>query len=50
MHQGVGGHFFIDITIMHKDVLQYCQSCDDYQCIQNLVNTIIAKLVTTLPT
>jgi hypothetical protein len=50
MHEGVGGECFSSkITIhkildakywwptMHKDVLQYCQACDNYQQIGNLI-------------
>jgi hypothetical protein len=33
---------------MHKDVLQYCQACDNYQWIRNLIQSNITKLVTSL--
>lgn len=36
--------------MMHKDILQYCQACDNYQQIGNLIQRIITKLVTSLPT
>ncbi len=62
MHKGVnGGHFSSKITIckildtkcqwptVHKDVFQYCQDCDNYQQIGNLIHSNIAKLVTSLP-
>jgi len=61
MHEGVGGeHFSSEITIhkildakywwptMHKDVFQYRQACDNYQRIGNLIQSNIAKLVTSL--
>ncbi len=63
MHKGVdGGHFSSKIIvckildtkcwwpIMHKDVFQYCQDCDNYQRTGNLIHSNIAKLVTSLPT
>jgi hypothetical protein len=62
MHEGVGGgHFSFKITIrkildaknwwatMNKDVLQYCQTCDNYQRTKNLIQNNIAKLVISLP-
>jgi hypothetical protein len=62
MHEGVGGgHFSSKIIIhkilvakywwpmMHKDILQYCQACENYQQIGNLIQRIITKLVTSWP-
>jgi hypothetical protein len=61
MHKGVGGgHFLVDITIqkilaakcqwptLHKDVMDHCNSCDNYQRTSNLVHTSLAKLITML--
>jgi hypothetical protein len=29
---------------MHKDVIQYCQACDNYQRMKNLVHSNVAKI------
>jgi hypothetical protein len=61
MHEEVGGGHFSEITIhkildakywwptMHKDVFQYCQTCDKYQQTRNLIQGNITKLVISLP-
>jgi hypothetical protein len=62
MHEGVSrGHFSFDITVckildtkywsstMHKGILQYCQTCDNYRQKGNLIQKNIMKLVTSLP-
>jgi hypothetical protein len=61
MHEGVsGGHFSSKIIVrkildskywwptMHKDVLQYCQACDNCQWTGNLIEGSITKLITSL--
>jgi hypothetical protein len=61
MHHRVGGeHFFTNIIAkkildanywwptLQKDVLQHCQSCDDYKHIRNLPITNLTTLVTIL--
>jgi hypothetical protein len=61
MHQGMGGEHFstniiakkiLDVNYwwltFQKDVLQHCQSCDDYKHIGNLTITNLATLLTIL--
>ncbi len=61
MHEGInGGHFSSKIIVckildvkyswptIHKDVLQYCQACDNYQQMRNLMQSSVSKLVTSL--
>lgn len=63
MHHGVGSdHFVAKITIhklldakywwstMHKDVLAYCQTCNQCERTKNLVCTRLAKFITSLLT
>ncbi len=61
MHEGVkGGHFSFKIMVckildakcwssmMHKDVFQYCQVCDNCQWTKNLIQNNTAKFVISL--
>jgi hypothetical protein len=62
LHKGVGGgHFSLDIIIrkilapkywwlmLHKDVMDHCKSCDNFQWIGNLVHTSLTKLIIVFP-
>ena len=61
-HGNSGGHFSTEITTrkildagywwpsLHKDVFEYCRSCDECQRVGGLKKAVTGKLLTTLPT